>query len=167
MVEKDVAKAAEIYQEAVENNYAPASFALGKLMKNGELGEVNEAKAFGLIKSAAEAGLPRAQNETGANYFAGYGVSKDYAQAYFWFDLAARQGDAFAQLNLAVAYAKGIGVKVDPEQTLKWLLVSQSVKDSEKKLKQIKELRLTLSWEAISRATEDANRCIETNYREC
>ena len=138
-----------------------------KLMKDGELGQVNEVEAFHLIESAAEDELPRAQNETGENYFEGFGVDRNDSLAFYWFNKAARQGYSFAQFNMAVAYTRGIGVVPNPEQKLKWLLVSHRVKPSENKLAYINELKLALSGKTINRATEQAENCIETNYREC
>ena len=43
----------------------------------------------------------------------GEGVPQDYVQALKWYRLAAAQGDALAQYNLGVMYAKGQGVPQD------------------------------------------------------
>ncbi len=52
----------------------------------------------------AEAGHSGAQYNLGFNYVQGKGVPKDLVQAYFWFDLAARQDKAIAkQLRDGVA----------------------------------------------------------------
>ncbi|MBT5519105.1 MAG: sel1 repeat family protein [Rhodobiaceae bacterium] len=44
----------------------------------------------------------------------------DYPQAVKWFRKAAEQGNAFAQFNLGVMYAKGEGVPQNDAQALKW-----------------------------------------------
>ena len=43
----------------------------------------------------------------------GQGVPQDYAEAVTWYRKAAEQGDADAQYNLGVMYAKGQGVPQD------------------------------------------------------
>ena len=40
-------------------------------------------------------------------YDKGRGVPQDYSQAVKWYRKAAKQGDASAQYNLVVMYAKG------------------------------------------------------------
>jgi len=47
-------------------------------------------------------------------------VSRDDRQAVKWYRLAARQGNAKAQVNLAVMYAKGQGVPRDYVQAYMW-----------------------------------------------
>ena len=46
-------------------------------------------------------------------YYDGLAGAQDYARAVKWFRLAAEQGDAKAQSNLGVIYAKGEGVAQD------------------------------------------------------
>jgi TPR repeat protein len=50
---------------------------------------------------------------------AAYGRA-DYAEALKWYRLAAEQGDAFAQYNLALMYNKGQGIPQDYAEALKW-----------------------------------------------
>ena len=47
--------------------------------------------------------------------------AQDDAQAVFWFQKAADQGNADAQYSLGVAYAKGLGVEQDYRQAIYWL----------------------------------------------
>tara|TARA_Y100001934_G_scaffold263474_1_gene339234 strand:+ start:146 stop:286 length:141 start_codon:yes stop_codon:yes gene_type:complete len=44
----------------------------------------------------AEAGDPGAQYNLGFNFVQGKGIARDLVQAYFWFELAARQGRGIA-----------------------------------------------------------------------
>ncbi len=59
----------------------------------------------------AEAGHAGAQYNLGFNYVQGKGVAKDLVQAYFWFELAARQGK-----NIATQLRDGIAKKMSPVQ---------------------------------------------------
>jgi uncharacterized protein len=47
-------------------------------------------------------------------------VTQDYAQAVAWYHKAAEQGDATAQFNLGVSYAKGQGATQDFAQAAAW-----------------------------------------------
>ncbi|NKB59506.1 MAG: sel1 repeat family protein [Alphaproteobacteria bacterium] len=59
----------------------------------------------------AEQGHAGAQYNLGFNYVQGKGVPEDLVQAYFWFDLAARQGRGIAQ-----QLRDGIAKKMTVEQ---------------------------------------------------
>ncbi len=59
----------------------------------------------------AEAGDPGARYNLGFNYEQGKGVAKDLVQAYFWFELAARQGR-----GIATQLRDGISKSITPEQ---------------------------------------------------
>ena len=41
-------------------------------------------------------------------------------KSFYWYNLAANQGHAQAQFNLAEMYAKGLGVEMDKNKALKW-----------------------------------------------
>ncbi len=59
----------------------------------------------------AENGNPGAQYNLGFNYVQGKGVEMDLVQAYFWFELAARQGR-----GIASQLRDGIAKQMTPEQ---------------------------------------------------
>ncbi len=72
---------------------------------------------FDLVKRAAEANLPAAQNVLGSMFAAGEGVPRDVSQALYWWKLAADHGDdRDACLALARVYQFGYGVKSDADQ---------------------------------------------------
>ena len=50
----------------------------------------------------------------------GRGVARDDAAAVLWYQLAAGQGDAAAQLNLGVLHGNGQGVAQDYAEAVKW-----------------------------------------------
>ena len=60
------------------------------------------------------------QYNLGVMSFYGFGVPKDYEQAFKWFTKAAEQGYSYAQGSLGVMYENGIGCIKDYEQAVKW-----------------------------------------------
>jgi len=69
------------------------------------------AKAFPLLKKAAEAGDMDAQFYLGCCYNFGRGVARDDAEAFKWYMKAAEQGDEYAQSNVGFCYYNGEGVE--------------------------------------------------------
>ena len=62
-----------------------------------------------------------------AHDFGEHGLSKDYAQAKYWYERAARHGDIEAQTNLGYMYAHGNGMPVDGKKAIAWYkLASQN-----------------------------------------
>ncbi len=53
-------------------------------------------------------------------YHHGRGVPQDYAEAMMWYRLAADQGNASAQYNLALMYHHGQGVPQDYAEAARW-----------------------------------------------
>jgi TPR repeat protein len=58
--------------------------------------------AIRLFRPMAEQGNPKAQGVLGKMYRKGQGVARNPAQAFMWFSLAARRGDARAKAELRV-----------------------------------------------------------------
>jgi hypothetical protein len=77
-------------------------------------------EAIKIYRMAAEQGNVIAQNNLGACYEDGKGVSQDYTEAAKWYRMAAEQGDATAQCNLGYCYYKGHGVNQDDTEAVKW-----------------------------------------------
>ena len=78
------------------------------------------AGAVAAYRSAAERGLPIAQNSLGAMLLDGRGIARDDAQAVQWFRRAAEQGNADAQHNLGVMLQAGRGIARDDAQAVEW-----------------------------------------------
>jgi len=68
----------------------------------------------------AEQGHALAQNNLGAMYEKGQGVSQDYKTAVKWYTLAAEQGNTSAQYRLGFMYDVGRGVPQDYKTAVKW-----------------------------------------------
>jgi len=91
---------------------------------------------FDKQKKLAEKGNADAQCVMGFYYDVGVGVTKDYAEAFKWYRMAANQGNAGAEYILGTYYAKGFGVDKDEVEAAKWYRKSaeQGDVDAENKL---------------------------------
>jgi TPR repeat protein len=75
--------------------------------------------ALGWYKKAAVQGHSEAAILTGLLCMqSDKSIQKD---AFFWFQKAATQGSAEGEYQLALLYESGIGVKMDPDEALRWL----------------------------------------------
>lgn len=92
---------------------AASRFELGKRHYRGEGVEIDKEKAAGLIRAAAEGGLPEAQGWYGFLLSRGEGVARDEAAAIGWLEKAAGGGVASAQFNLGLLLVKGAGAPKD------------------------------------------------------
>ena len=68
----------------------------------------------------AEKGDAESQFRLGVAYALGKGVKKNYAEAFKWFQLSAKQGYDEALYNLGVCYEKGLGCKQDYGQAARY-----------------------------------------------
>jgi TPR repeat protein len=79
-----------------------------------------------LIQSAAaQQGQPGAYANLGILYMNGWGVRRDYAEAFKYLQLAANAGDAGAQSNLGYLYDGGLGVVQDYSAAVKWYRLAE------------------------------------------
>jgi TPR repeat protein len=116
-VTRNPAEAVALYRKATQRDYPYAMTQLGMHLRQGVGVPRNEAEAMQWFRKAAERGYAAAEAALGYGYMSDLGaVRKDYPQAAFWLDRAARHGDASAQINLAALHATGWGVKNDMER---------------------------------------------------
>ena len=54
-------------------------------------------------------------------FYYGKGIEQDYEKAVYYYELAANQGFAVAQNNLAICFLKGEGVSQDLSKALEWV----------------------------------------------
>lgn len=82
--------------------------------------------AWELFVKAGQKGNAWSQNHVGEVLLNGdslrLNIDKDEKTALEWFKVAAEQGYALAQFNLAECYAKGKGVEENDEEAVKWYL---------------------------------------------
>lgn len=124
------AAAVEWYRKAMAQGHHGAYYKLGLLLAEGTEGvPSNQAESRRLLGIAAseydvfaQMGDPAAQTTLASMYEKAQGVRKDMNLAMQWYDRAARQGFALAQLNLGRLYVYGdAGVPRDPQQATYWL----------------------------------------------
>ena len=87
---------------------------------------VSEIDHFSALKKNAYSGESSAQNQLGQYYLSGNNVDINQSKAVSWFRKAALKNNKEAQLNLAVAYKEGRGIKKDLTLATYWLLKSCS-----------------------------------------
>jgi len=131
-VKKDINQATVWYKKAIDQGSINAQQALDRLQKADLAALVHQADsyysnkqysdAFPLLKQIAEKeeNNTDAQNRLGKCYYNGYGTTKDYTKAVYWFKKAADQNQANAQTNLGVCYQNGNGVAQDYKQAGYW-----------------------------------------------
>ena len=98
-VTQDLSAAAEWYKKAADKGDVAAQLHLAILYRDGGKGfERDMTQAAGWYLKAADQGDVGAQGMMGTLYSAGQGVDQNYAEAYYWLDLAAAvQGPKQAQ----------------------------------------------------------------------
>ena len=73
------------------------------------------------LKPFAEGGDAKAQSYLGNMYESARGVERNYGEALRWFLMAAEQGDAYSQAQVAgYLYEKGLGVSRDEKLAAEW-----------------------------------------------
>ena len=76
-VEKDLAKAVELYTKSVELEFVPAMDRLGEMYMSGTGVERDHAKGRELFRRASDLGSAEGTFNLGMIYWGGYGVEKD------------------------------------------------------------------------------------------
>lgn len=116
----DSKAAAEWYQKAAAQNYAPAINNLARLYADGRGVTQDLPKAIELWSRAAEAGNTTAHFNLGLQYANGSGVSKDMKKAAEHLLQAAENGLPEAQFAVAGFYRDGSGVEKDLAAARMW-----------------------------------------------
>ena len=99
-------------------------------------------------------------------YDNGEGVIEDDKEAVKWYRLAAEQGDAVAQSNLAVMYATGQGVIQDNVYAHMWFNIAAANGDEE--ARDNKDILVKqMTPQEISKAQDLARECVKKNYKDC
>ena len=83
--------------------------------------EAADRAAFEQLRRAAQGGDPLAMVNTGALYYHGIGVGRQYDKAFFWFLKAARAGESWGQFNAGTMYLDGLGTPKNHEKAAYWL----------------------------------------------
>ena len=114
----------------------------------------------------AKRGEADAQNNIGAMYGRGDGVTQDYAEAVRWYRMAAKQGDAVAQNNLGAMYAQGRGVINDHVSAHMWFNIASA--NGYKTASDLRDkIENSMTREQIAEAQALARGCMVSGYRDC
>lgn len=99
-----------------------AQTVMGLLLATGNGVPLDEARALGWFKTAAQAGHAPAQAVLGELYMLGWGpLAVDQAEAASWMRKAAEQGLREAQTSYGSMLAGGKGVKKDKKEAFRWI----------------------------------------------
>lgn len=130
----DVSKAFELFQPEAEKGNILALHDLGKMYRNGLLGEENISKSdeyfqkalqgFLALESTANQLRDYVQYRIGKMFALGYGTKQDYTTAFNWFKKSATAGNKFAQYSLGSLYFYGNGVAQNYEKAFEYYKLS-------------------------------------------
>eukprot|EP00052_Salpingoeca_macrocollata_P002368 m.30165 g.30165 ORF g.30165 m.30165 type:complete len:359 (-) comp12189_c0_seq1:220-1296(-) len=126
---RDTAQAAEFYQRAVDQGWAPACCNLG-LMRLKESAADSADRAVALFRRGAELGHASAACSLGWCYLASMGVPFDEDQGFFWIKKAADQQYPPALSNLGACCTHGWGVPRSRERAEQAMLQAAQLGDT-------------------------------------
>ncbi|WP_323783841.1 tetratricopeptide repeat protein [Thalassovita sp.] len=120
---RDMMKARDWLEKAVDQNHAEAATLLGRIYVSGQDGDplYQPERAVELFANAAARGQTDAQFYLAKLYLSGLGTPADPKQAFNWFLAAAEGGNVQAQYELSKAYSRGRGTKLNTEEAVRWL----------------------------------------------
>jgi TPR repeat protein len=100
----------------------PAPASAGELVERGRKAqaEKNYTEAMRWYRMAADQGNATGQNNIGAFYDHGWGVTQNFAEAMRWYGMAASQGNGLAEYNIGNLYMSARGVARDYVEALRW-----------------------------------------------
>lgn len=130
----DIPKALELFRAEAEKGNILALHDLGKMYRNGLLGEDNILKAneyfqkalqgFLEIESTDKSMKPYMQYRIGKMFALGYGAEHDYTEAFKWFEKSADAGNKLAQYSLGSLYFYGNGITQSYEKAFEYFKLS-------------------------------------------
>jgi len=101
-------------------------------------------------------------------YEEGDGVWQDYTKAVKWYRMAAKQGDADAQVKLATRYSEGEGVPQDYGTAHMWLnIAAANGHFAAAWYRDMGAESWNMTAEAISDAQRRARLCMSSGYEAC
>ena len=132
--EQDVQRAFSLMSAEAEKGNILALHDLGKMYRNGLLGEENIPKADeyfavafqGFLKIEPKAGRLRdyVQYRIGKMFAFGFGIEQNYFEAFKWFVKSAEAGNKFAQYSLGSLYYYGNGTPQNYEKAFYYFKLS-------------------------------------------
>ena len=162
----DYATALKEWKPLAEQGYAFAQYNLGILYEYGNGVPKDYAEAVKWYRLSAEQGYAISQYSLGLMHINGYGVLKDKAEAVKWWRLSAEQGYAYAQGMLGIMYELGEGVLKDNIIAHMWYNIASG--NGHKSAGDWRDGRTgSMTASDIKKATDMANKCMESDYKKC
>lgn len=113
-------EAIKYYYLAIEGNYIPAFYNLGRLYEKGHGVNRDYKKAFALHKIAAEANYRYAMSSLANLYQEGKGTKKNFKLAFEWYEKGYKLGDTYSANGIGYMYHNGLGVKRNYKAAIFW-----------------------------------------------
>lgn len=136
LVKKDSIEQGIIWsKKAAEQNSVQAQVNLAITYQKGLLGKVDVDEAIYWFKAAAANNNAFSQYQLGLFYYG----SKNYKEAFYWFDLASELKYKSAMLYLSMMFDKGLGVDKNREKSIA-LLQAAALQGSEKAKTVLKQI---------------------------
>ena len=158
----DFSRAYYWFNLLAEAGHAKAQSNLGLLFLRGRGVQQNTDTALRWFESAAQQGVVSAQFNLGYLYSTLKGKHRNLSRAIHWYSEAAEQGHPTARFRLARHYKRGVGVKVNYVDSLRWALLALEVTKSDKlrvKIRDFKDdLLETMTKSQIMRAVKIAEK---------
>lgn len=160
-VERDGARAKELFERAAAQGESRALYRLGRLCEDGRDMPRDYAKVMTYYAQAARKGMPFAIQNIGNLLTRGQGVKKNLEQARQVYLLTAGEGDPMSQLALGLINAEEEEPARDNLETFKWLILArpnlspqipQSLRNQCDEM--IRELALILGDEGMEKGQE-------------
>ncbi|OSQ39695.1 SEL1-like repeat protein [Thalassospira mesophila] len=111
-VQQDDRKAVKLLQSACDHNDIAAASVLAYLYLEGRGVKRDPGKSFEYNLRAARAGSVEAASALGYAFGVGLGAERNIEASISWFELAAGEGDAYAQANLAMYFCHSSELKL-------------------------------------------------------
>jgi len=127
-IDQDAPRAAQWYQKAADQGFAPAQATLGAMYSTGQGVPQDLGKAAVLLQQAATQGDVEAQYNLALLHQQGLSGEPKLDEAFAWFSKAAEQGLAAAQERLGLMYAVGQPVAQDLVEAYKWFFLASEGK---------------------------------------
>lgn len=161
----NIPKAFKLFQTEAEKGSILALHDLGKMYRNGLLGEDNIPKSeeyfqktlqgFLEIEPTAKRLKPYVQYRIGKMFALGYGAEQDYTKAFWWFKKSADAGNKFAQYSLGSLYFYGNGVAQNYEKAFEYYKLSTDQDNAYACYETAKMLREGIGIEKDAEQAED------------
>jgi TPR repeat protein len=160
-VQQDRARAAQLYQRAVEDNPS-VQWRLGVMYDLGQGVPENPQQAVRLFRQAASENDANANASLGVMYANGRGVPTDYQQSMRYYRRAADLGSSAGFHGVGLLYHYGLGVARSPSEAAAWYLAAHAMRDT-----RARELivMLGLNRTAMQAAVERGNQLLQSYRR--